>query len=706
MPKAATVSVLSNGGTRPAPHLNPLKRNQACHQCRRRKLKCDAKRPACSTCIRSHSHAVAHAQPGTQLPPAPECTFDDVVDMPVEVADSSKSRYEKLESRIHELEALLHDKSSPSSSSTPSLAQPTASHFMGNDLDLLTTSLTESPPLDFISPAVLGTPGGSPRSATGLEMVWPHYPPGLPNAELLRHLVEVFFVFHPHANRVLHYPSFMASLTLSPSHPKFPATPILHAICAIGSLYTAAVSSPPLPNFAEVEADEIFTSRNRAKETRPDSFAEEQAKYARDTADILESLGDRLFETLQARTILSWFYWSHSRWLEVFLSSSHCLRVAVPLGLNVCPPFHSITHSVRPASIISPAHTVIEDETRRNLFWLAYCAERMHGASNGWAQSLDDQDISQLLPVRGDQFEQGVLVTPPDRQWAHTRDLLLTHPDKQTDSFVLYVKAVMMISKIKTFNLRFRSRHFFGDAAVMAPHNDRGNPLDPSIDPRGSPAFTELDDIANSFRASFPAHLRDPIVANVVDQHLYASCLMSHVYCSWYFFRSISLIRFSRAMILLHDPHANVRRSGCISALKILTAARSVLDLAYEVCNTTFDVTLLDPLCSYCWFISGRVLVRFLQAALDGNTTEQIATLRAETDFLKSAIAKIGQRIPLAFRYAKMLDDLIFKRCGDFPRTLDYELAVSIRETASMDGNMVTLHESLGHQGTVGYSVL
>jgi hypothetical protein len=96
------------------------------------------------------------------------------------------------------------------------------------------------------------------------------------------------------------------------------------------------------------------------------------------------------------------------------MSSAHSLRLAVPLGLNVCPPFHSITKSVKPVSILPPARTVIEDETRRNTFWLAYATERQHGCSNGWAFSLDDQDISQLLPVRGDQFEHGVraLATP------------------------------------------------------------------------------------------------------------------------------------------------------------------------------------------------------------------------------------------------------------------------------------------------------
>ena len=84
------------------------------------------------------------------------------------------------------------------------------------------------------------------------------------------------------------------------------------------------------------------------------------------------------------------------------------MRLAVPLGLNMCPPFHTISNTDRPISILPPARTVIEDEMRRNAFWLAYATERQHGMGNGWTLSLDDQDVSQLLPVRGDQFVNGV----------------------------------------------------------------------------------------------------------------------------------------------------------------------------------------------------------------------------------------------------------------------------------------------------------
>ncbi|CEL62651.1 hypothetical protein RSOLAG1IB_05007 [Rhizoctonia solani AG-1 IB] len=54
----------------------PLRRNQACHQCRARKLKCDAGRP-CSTCRRSHAKAIASLTSSGQAVLAdPCCTYD------------------------------------------------------------------------------------------------------------------------------------------------------------------------------------------------------------------------------------------------------------------------------------------------------------------------------------------------------------------------------------------------------------------------------------------------------------------------------------------------------------------------------------------------------------------------------------------------------------------------------------------------------
>lgn len=45
---------------------------------------------------------------------------------------------------------------------------------------------------------------------------------------------------------------------------------------------------------------------------------------------------------------------------------------------------------------------------RRNVFWLAYATDRSASVGNGWAHAIDDADVAQLLPVRGDHFEHGV----------------------------------------------------------------------------------------------------------------------------------------------------------------------------------------------------------------------------------------------------------------------------------------------------------
>ncbi|KAF7310989.1 Eukaryotic translation initiation factor 3 subunit H [Mycena chlorophos] len=659
-----------------------------------------------------------------------------VVDPPV-LTEMSKTQ--KLESRIQELESLLLEKDFKSTTSSP---PPSMQDNMGNDMDILASALTQSPAFDI---PVMATPSDdSPKSATGLEMIWANYPPGIPNVELLRHLVEVFFVFHPHAKRIIHYPSFMAALSLSPNHPKFPIAPVLHAICALGALYTAAVTSPPLPDFSAESPDEIFTHRQRLREGRPDSFAEQQAKYARDTADEIEAVGDRLLEVMQgswvgisaahfgllsaARTILTWFYWSHSRWLEVFISSAHCLRTAVPLGLNVCPPFHSITHSVRLPCLVffwtleppsfsigrrpfSPRHQQLST-TKRG------------GTCSGWPIAQNDctgvatggrcrwmtrmyHSCSLCAGTTSRKACLSRLIIDSGRRRVMSSSCILRirlirkSPPRSffllvliATSFVLWVKGTMIISRAKTFNTRFRSKFHFGDASVMSPHTEPNNPLEP-VDPRGSPAFTEIDSIATTFRSTFPAHLRNPISNNVVDQHLYVACLMPLV-----------------ATIILHDPHAEVRRSGCVSALRIVTAARSILDLAYEVCSTSFDVTLLDPFCSFCWFLAGRVLIRFLQAALDVNNTEQVSTLRAELEFLQSAIMRIGQRVPLALRYGKMLGDLITKRCGPVDPTQTAHTPLTFPRAASVQDDDVdiwfeqpghSLHESLGMQSVPSY---
>lgn len=259
---------------------------------------------------------------------------------------------------------------------------------------------------------------------------------------------------------------------------------------------------------------------------------------------------------------------------------------------------------------------------------------------------MDDQDISQLLPVRSDQFENGTLVPPKHRQWAHSPEMLLSHDPEQTDSFILYIKSSILMSKVKCFNIRFRARNFAGDPKMTVP----GMGADRSaqyLDPRQTEGFREVDNLVSCFVESFPRHLKDPVQGGVVDPHLLLACLAPNV-----------------AKILLHDPHADPQSKGCISVVRILEAARSMLNWLYAILSTSYDITLLDNFAVFAFFMTGRVLVRFVQNSKEMGDETQLLTFRTELEFIRIAMARIGQRLPLAFRYAKMLDDIIYQSVG------------------------------------------
>ncbi len=102
--------------------------------------------------------------------------------------------------------------------------------------------------------------------------------------------------------------------------------------------------------------------------------------------------------------------------------------------------------------------------------------------------------------------------------------MLLYHPPTQTDSFILFIKASILLSQVKNFNLRFRGRYFSGDAAMYSPS---GSPTDKpdKLDPRDTQAFQELDHITMSFRQTWPGNFRNPVQDEMIDAYLYsASC--------------------------------------------------------------------------------------------------------------------------------------------------------------------------------------
>lgn len=113
----------------------------------------------------------------------------------------------------------------------------------------------------------------------------------------------------------------MATLDLPPNHPDFPPPCVLHAICAVGSLYTMAVPTPPpdkvmaadMPggdNFNDVSPingslpNEMFGNHYREND-HVDSFAERHVKLAKQTSEEQLLSGRKLLEGVQGKGLTS-----------------------------------------------------------------------------------------------------------------------------------------------------------------------------------------------------------------------------------------------------------------------------------------------------------------------------------------------------------------------------------------------------------------
>ncbi|KAJ1311249.1 hypothetical protein OPQ81_009748 [Rhizoctonia solani] len=609
----------------PAPTTQILKRNQACHQCRKRKLKCNAQKP-CATCAKSHRLAVASnpALNGTQ----PECTYDEFTpENPPPVPEGPRAKYQRLEARINELETLLKEQqakevvNNATSNNTPpvsqtsplvSLSTPGSTGSPANNVPSVPNSQDTPYRTLFaenLGPFVPSLPMSLPPAPVADEsaqQVIPHdWPSRIPAPDLLHHLIDVFFNCYPLAHYLLHRPTFMASLLLPPRSPAFPHSSLLHAICAYASIFSFRVHtpSPPLEGgvFPRMNPEDI--------RDRDSSFAEKHVRWARQARDDATSVGSNLIECTQSLVIMIGYYHLTARWVEVWASAGLALRYSVPLGLNNRAGFHNARTHPRTwlrnggRSILPDPDNAIEREQRVNLFWIAYSYERFQTAVGPWAMCLDDEDISQLLPIRLEDYEAGNEIDL-NRQCLQTPNFLTTHIRETTDSFTLFIKASVILSKVKILSLRVGNRY-------------------PNIpDVRDTPAFRHLE--------------------RGFDTLLYVAHLIPHT-----------------AIILMHEEHADINSPNCLSTQKSLLAARAILDLIYLVCSTSYDMTRLPSVCTFCWFMAARVLVRVLKHRHQAGKISEAATMRSEVEVIKLAFQRMSEKAPIASRHSKMLDELL-----------------------------------------------
>ncbi|KAH8102434.1 hypothetical protein BXZ70DRAFT_928561 [Cristinia sonorae] len=644
MPKAA----LASGSTRPS-----LRRNQACLSCRKRKLKCDAARPHCTTCVKAWQALISVPPPiGYAHPTEPQCSYDPVEGLPIAPDIDPTERIRELEEQISQLKNQLHESrtypsrsASPArryakahrSGSSPANGESPGTSPLGNGVSLPRTAHDLRSTANGSSASPQSTYRGSsdspdlPHVSKGdqfMDMLFSGWDPDLPDPATLNHYIEVFFKCDPCGSRVLHRPSFLASMDLHPKDPNFPHSAVLHAICASASRWAS---------------HDIATSPDGA---RRDRFADFHVGKTRAYIDKTMATGADIFPVMQACILLSWYFYQEGRWVEVWIFAGFQSRVAIPLRLNYPGTFSSQGGNA-PGAFLPPPKDFLDLESRRRTWWMTIMFDRIVSVG-GWLHSVDEKDIGTELPVRCSDFDSCSNIARNPQDLA-TTDLFTRHPAMYTDSYILFLKAVILFGRVTDHNTRSHLRT--PNMAVK------------SQNPFLIPGFQDLDNlVSHEFLDSLPSSMKHLGVKDdgSLDTDLYMVHIVPHA-----------------ATITLHNPFLDFHDSNNISITRCVNATRSILSAYYRLSETSLDISRLHPFVTVsgswtcckrlllstiwqiCWYLAAVVQIQLCKYFIEINDTVRESTVWGEINVLRFAMLTYGTRSPVGTRQEKLLQGLM-----------------------------------------------
>jgi hypothetical protein len=302
-------------------------------------------------------------------------------------------------------------------------------------------------------------------------------------------------------------------------------------------------------------------------------------------------------------------------------------------------------------TFIEPPRNNIEVEERIQTFWLGYTAERLHTFFSPYAMSLSDEDITQYLPCRKEDFENGNIPPFETRQTINTPDVLTTHPQYLTDPFTLYVKGAVLMARIKLFNLRWKTQL----------------PNVPQVDPRESETFKDLDSLITTFRSRFPLEYRSPLINGKIDPTLYIVHMMPY-----------------SCIITMHFAHVNFMSPTCPSTPKVILAARAILDMVHLLLSTSYDLANLDHHCCSFWIQASRALLDYLRSRIILQQKDEVATLLEEIKILRTIFLRIADKTPSGYRQAKIVDNNLERTVKEAATELMTRQQVALNEASAL----------------------
>lgn len=253
------------------------------------------------------------------------------------------------------------------------------------------------------------------------------YSPLLPPTPTLIHLVHTFFDKAPMITRTIHKMRFLDKLSvglLSETRTEERLSSIgegmevvLHAICAVGSLFAAPGMTEGNGGKTAVPTidDELGFRRWSEIDDEPTTTSDFGERHAMITKRIINGTdltetrnnrnGEILYAIAQATQILIFFYHWKARWMEVWTMTGLLVRQFGPLGLMKGGPG---TRSIIERN--SMREDDVDREERSGLVWMGVIVDMAASAGSGWTGGIVLEEVEVGLCASEGDFERGGLI--------------------------------------------------------------------------------------------------------------------------------------------------------------------------------------------------------------------------------------------------------------------------------------------------------
>ncbi|KAG8815920.1 hypothetical protein FRC17_000537, partial [Serendipita sp. 399] len=491
----------------------------------------------------------------------------------------------------------------------------------------------------------------------------------LPPRHEMANYIELFFRFDPCSARMLHRPTLLNNLNYPPTHPDFPHPALLHAICATASRYT-------FRGRLDASLNASLSAQQQLQPPPRDKFAEFHANKTR----VHHPLVVVLFRGTVGGGVDPGGLSDEGggpAWIELFGVDQ--ARAGWTGGEE---------------SVFGPAEESFGNGDEKE----------------GVVDDVDERDIGTELPLTYAHYE-AMLDMPSNPQTLHSESVYTKHPVAYTDSYILFLKSIMLFGRITDYSVRMGIRapllgHGQGQGSQQQAH-DGQSPLNPhhlspnatttsfnmsgnsptpggaaaspspgtaggpssssTTDPRNAPGFQTLDRLVSSdFLNSFPPPFRSCLGGaapgagleglamgfehgfvtahqGAIDTDLYVAHLVPHA-----------------ATITLHSPWVNYADpTRCPSVARCMEAARAILDKYYLLTSTSFDITLLHPFVTICWYLAAVVQIHLCKRLIETGDLMGEATCWGEINMLRNALVTYGNCSPIGTRQEKLLHPMM-----------------------------------------------